>query len=120
MNLKIRLLIKCYTRQVREIGNEDLKVTIFRGLVAGIWYILLTAFIMYWIYGIKDIHSDLDYLRDRVDVIHYNQTIDGAKFTPWDMNAFHEAWDKRCILRSGTATFAEPNGRGAAVNGHPH
>ena len=86
---------KVAARQVRDIGNEDLKVTIFRGLVAGIWYILLTGFIMYWIYGIKDIHSDLDYLRDRVDVIQYNQTIDGAKFTPWDMNAFHEAWDNQ-------------------------
>ena len=86
---------KVAARQVRDIGNEDLKVTIFRGLVAGIWYILLTAFIMYWIYGIKDIHSDLDYLRDRVDVIQYNQTIDGAKFTPWDMKDFYEAWDNQ-------------------------
>lgn len=86
---------KVAAKQVREIGNEDLKVSIFRGLVSGIWYILLTGFIMYWIYGIKDIHKELDYLHNRVDVIQYNQTIDGAKFTPWDMKEFYEAWDKK-------------------------
>ena len=46
-------------------------------------------------YGITNIDRDLSYLRDRVDVIQYNQTIDGAKYTPWDMNEFHEAWNKR-------------------------
>lgn len=50
---------------------------------------------MYWIYGIKDIHSDLAYLRDRVDAIQYNQTIPEANFSPWDMKAFHEAWDNQ-------------------------
>ena len=86
---------KVAAKQVREIGNEDLKVTIFRGLVSGIWYILLTSFIMYWIYGIKDIHNELDYLHNRVDVIQYNQTIPGANFTPWDMKEFYEAWDNQ-------------------------
>ena len=50
---------------------------------------------MYWIYGIKDIHKELDYLHDHVDVIQYNQTIPKAKFTPWDMKEFHEAWDNQ-------------------------
>ena len=86
---------KVAAKQVREIGNEDLKVSIFRGLVSGIWYILLTGFIMYWIYGIKDIHKQLDYLHNRVDVIQYNQTIPGASFTPWDMKEFYEAWDNQ-------------------------
>lgn len=86
---------KVAAKQVREIGNEDLKVSIFRGLVSGIWYILLTCFIMYWIYGIKDIHKELDYLHNRVDVIQYNQTIPEANFTPWDMKAFYEAWDNQ-------------------------
>ena len=86
---------KAAAKQVREIGNENLKVTIFRGLISGIWYILLTGFIMYWIYGIKDIHNELDYLHNRVDVIQYNQTIPGASFTPWDMKEFHEAWDNQ-------------------------
>ena len=50
---------------------------------------------MRWVYGINDIHKELNYLHNRVDVIQYNQTIDGAKFTPWDMKAFYEAWDNQ-------------------------
>ena len=67
----------------------------FRTLLIAIWYILITCGIMYKMYGLDDIHSNLAYLRDRVDVIQYNQTIKDAKFTPWDMKEFHEAWDKQ-------------------------
>ena len=31
----------------------------------------------------------------RGEVIQYNQTIDGAKFTQWDMKEFHEVWDNQ-------------------------
>ncbi len=51
--------------------------------------------VMYWIYGIKDIHQELEYLHNRVDIIQYNQTIPGAKFSPWDMKEFYEAWDNQ-------------------------
>ena len=86
---------KVAIKQIREAGKPDWVEVLVRGLVTALWYVCITGGVMYWLYGIKDIHSDLAYLRDRVDVIQYNQTIDGAKFTPWDMNAFHEAWDNQ-------------------------
>ena len=86
---------KVAIKQIREAGKPEWVEIIAKGMISAIVYVMLLTGIMYMMYGIDDIHSDLAYLRDRVDVIQYNQTIDGAKFTPWDMNAFHEAWNKR-------------------------
>ena len=86
---------KVAIKQIREAGRPDWVEILVKGMVTAIWYVLITCGIMYMMYGIKDIHKELDYLHNRVDVIQYNQTIDGAKFTPWDMKAFYEAWDKR-------------------------
>lgn len=86
---------KVAAKQIRELGRPDWLEVAVRTLVTAVWYVLITCGVMMWVYGIKDIHSDLAYLRDRGDVIQYNQTIDGAKFTPWDMKDFHEAWDNQ-------------------------
>ena len=86
---------KVAIKQIREAGKPEWVEIIAKGMISAIVYVMLLTGIMYMMYGIDDIHSDLAYLRDRVDVIQYNQTIDGAKFTPWDMNAFHEAWDNQ-------------------------
>ena len=86
---------KVAAKQIREAGKLDWMEVLVRGLVTALWYVCITGGVMYWIYGIKDIHSDLAYLRDRVDAIQYNQTIPGANFSPWDMKAFHEAWDNQ-------------------------
>ena len=80
---------KVAIKQIREAGKPEWVEIIAKGMISAIVYVMLLTGIMYMMYGIDDIHSDLAYLRDRVDVIQYNQTIDGAKFTPWDMNAFH-------------------------------
>ena len=86
---------KVAAKQIREAGKLDWTEVLIRGLVTALWYVCITGGVMYWLYGIKDIHSDLAYLRDRVDAIQYNQTIPGANFSPWDMKAFHEAWDNQ-------------------------
>lgn len=86
---------KVAAKQIREAGKPDWVEILAKGMVTAIVYVLITCGIMYMVYGIKDIHSDLAYLRDRVDVIHYNQTIPEANFSPWDMKAFHEAWDNQ-------------------------
>lgn len=86
---------KVAAKQIREAGKPDWMEVLVRGLVTALWYVCITGGVMYWIYGIKDIHSDLAYLRDRVDAIQYNQTIPEANFSPWDMKAFHEAWDNQ-------------------------
>ena len=86
---------KVAIKQIREAGKPEWVEIIAKGMISAIVYVMLLTGIMYMMYGIDDIHSDLAYLRDRGDVIQYNQTIDGAKFTPWDMNAFHEAWDNQ-------------------------
>ena len=86
---------KVAAKQIREAGKLDWMEVLVRGLVTALWYVCITGGVMYWIYGIKDIHSDLAYLRDRVDAIQYNQTIPEANFSPWDMKAFHEAWDNQ-------------------------
>ena len=86
---------KVAAKQIREAGKPDWTEVLVRGLVTALWYVCITGGVMYWLYGIKDIHSDLAYLRDRVDAIQYNQTIPGANFSPWDMKAFHEAWDNQ-------------------------
>ena len=86
---------KVAIKQIREAGKPEWVEIIAKGMISAIVYVMLLTGIMYMMYGIDDIHSDLAYLRDRVDVIQYNQTIDGAKFTPWDMKEFHEAWDNQ-------------------------
>lgn len=86
---------KVAAKQIREAGKPDWVEILAKGMVTAIVYVLITCGIMYMVYGIKDIHSDLAYLRDRVDVIQYNQTIPEANFSPWDMKAFHEAWDNQ-------------------------
>ena len=86
---------KVAIKQIREAGKPEWVEIIVKGMISAIVYVMLLTGIMYMMYGIDDIHSDLAYLRDRVDVIQYNQSIDEAKFTPWDMKAFHEAWNKR-------------------------
>ncbi len=90
---------KMAAKQIREAGKPDWLEVAVRGLVTALWYVCITGGVMYWIYGIKDIHKELDYLHNRVDVIQYNQTIPGAKFSPWDMKEFYEAWDNqnKCI-----------------------
>ena len=86
---------KVAAKQIREAGKLDWTEVLVRGLVTALWYVCITGGVMYWIYGIKDIHQELEYLHNRVDVIQYNQTIPGAKFTPWDMKEFYEAWDNQ-------------------------
>ncbi|TYZ19266.1 hypothetical protein [Selenomonas ruminis] len=83
------------SKKIREAGKPDWLEVAVRTLFIAFWYILITCGIMRWVYGINDIHKELNYLHNRVDVIQYNQTIDGAKFTPWDMKAFYEAWDNQ-------------------------
>ena len=82
-------------QQIREAGKTnwvELGLTTF---VTAVWYAFITCIIVTFGYGIAHADRDLAYLRDKVDVIQYNQTINGAKFTPWDMNEFHEAWDNQ-------------------------
>ena len=86
---------KVAAKQIREAGKPDWMEVLVRGLITALWYVCITGGVMYWIYGIKDIHQELEYLHNRVDVIQYNQTIPGAKFTPWDMKEFYEAWDNQ-------------------------
>jgi uncharacterized protein YoxC len=86
---------KVAAKQIREAGKPDWLEVAVRGLVTALWYVCITGGVMYWIYGIKDIHKEMDYLHNRVDVIQYNQTIPGAKFSPWDMKEFYEAWDNQ-------------------------
>ena len=86
---------KVAAKQIREAGKLDWMEVLVRGLVTALWYVCITGGVMYWIYGIKDIHHELDYLHNRVDVIQYNQTIPGANFTPWEMKEFYEAWDNQ-------------------------
>lgn len=86
---------KVAAKQIREAGKPDWMEVLVRGLITALWYVCITGGVMYWIYGIKDIHQELDYLHNRVDVIQYNQTIPGAKFSPWDMKEFYEAWDNQ-------------------------
>ena len=86
---------KVAAKQIREAGKPDWLEILARGLITAIWYVAITGSVMYWVYGITDIHQDLGYLRGRVDVIHYNQTMPGANFTPWDMKEFYEAWDNQ-------------------------
>lgn len=82
-------------KQIREVGKPDWVETFVKYMLTAIFYVLINCGVMYLMYGIDDIHSDLAYLRDRVNAIHYNQTIEDAKFTPWDMKEFHEAWDNQ-------------------------
>jgi len=86
---------KVAIKQIREAGRPDWVEILVKGMVTAIWYVLITCGIMYMMYGIKDIHKELDYLHNRVDVIQYNQTIPEANFTPWDMKEFYEAWDNQ-------------------------
>lgn len=86
---------KVAAKQIREAGKQDWTEVLVRGVITALWYVCITGGVMFWIYGIKDIHSDLAYLRDRGDAIQYNQTIPEANFSPWDMKAFHEAWDNQ-------------------------
>ena len=86
---------KVAAKQIREAGKLDWTEVLVRGLVTALWYVCITGGVMYWIYGIRDIHKELEYLHNRVDVIQYNQTIPGAKFSPWEMKEFYEAWDNQ-------------------------
>ena len=86
---------KVAIKQIREAGKPEWVEIIAKGMISAIVYVMLLTGIMYMMYGIDDIHSDLAYLRDRVDVIQYKQTIPGAKFSPWDMKEFYEAWDNQ-------------------------
>ena len=86
---------KVAIKQIREAGKPEWVEIIAKGMISAIVYVMLLTGIMYMMYGIDDIHSDLAYLRDRVDVIQYNQTIPGAKFSPCDMKEFYEAWDNQ-------------------------
>ena len=86
---------KVAAKQIREAGKPDWVEILAKGMVTAILYVMITCGVMYMVYGIKDIHKELDYLHNRVDVIQYNQTIPGANFTPWDMKEFYEAWDNQ-------------------------
>ncbi len=82
-------------KQIKEAGKPDRVEILAKCMLTAIFYVLINCGVMYLMYGIDDIHSDLSYIRDRVNAIHYNQTIEDAKFTPWDMKEFHEAWDNQ-------------------------
>lgn len=68
-------------------------------LLTSCMYIALTSAVLWFMFGIGDIKKDVEYNRDRIDAIQWNQTTahtEGNKtYNPWEMKEFHQAWDNQ-------------------------
>lgn len=81
--------------QIANAGKTAWWKYAINSLIASIWFVAITSGILYWGFDLSDMENQLIQLRKKAEVIHYNQTIDGANYNPWEMEKFHEAWMRR-------------------------
>ena len=78
-------------------GEKTWKEYVKEGLMTGLFFAILTAIIQYSVYHNyfgknSALYEKIVKVERVMDMMHYNQTIPGANFSPWDWDAFTEAW----------------------------
>jgi len=96
LNKKIKAAGEEATERVRQSGEKSLKEYLLQGAVTAVWYAVITAAVMWWGMGIGEIKSNVNYVTNRTNVIHYNQTTgrEYGTYDPWHMKAFYDKFDE--------------------------
>lgn len=73
-----------------EYSNIDWQGRVIYALFTAIFFFLIVSPIQYYIFGIGDIKKDIDFIKDRSVIIHYNQTTGSqyGQYDPWHINEF--------------------------------
>ena len=96
LNKKIKAAGEEAAERVRNAGEKSLKEYLLQGAVTAVWYAVITAAVMWWGMGIGEIKSNVNYVTNRTNVIHYNQTTgrEYGTYDPWHMKAFYDKFDE--------------------------
>lgn len=99
VNTKIKAAGYEAAQTLKNAGEKSWTEYGIESLLTSCIYIALTSAVLWFMLGIGDIKKDVEYNRDRIDAIQWNQTTgttDGArKYSPWEMQDFHKAWDNQ-------------------------
>lgn len=105
----IRLNIQSISKELTEVENAvhiaakkikdteysyiDWQGRVIYGLFTAIFFILLISPLQYYIFNIGDIKQDIEFIKKRSVIIHYNQTTGNeyGQYDPWHTSEF---WDK--------------------------
>jgi len=85
-------------RRISEAGERTWQELAIEGVAIALFFTLINMG-LWWFMGLHEIKKDVDYNRNRIDAIHWNQTTgttNGArKYSPWEMQDFYKAWDNQ-------------------------
>lgn len=85
-------------RRIRKAGERTWQDLAIEGVAIALSFTLINMG-LWWFMGLSDIKKNVEYNRDRIDAIQWNQTTgttEGArKYSPWEMYDFHNAWDNQ-------------------------
>lgn len=99
VNTKIKAAGYEAAQTLKNAGEKSWKEYAIEALLTSCVYIALTGAVLWFMLGIGDIKKDVEYNRDRIDAIQWNQTTahtEGAKtYSPWEMQDFHRAWENQ-------------------------
>ena len=73
-----------------EYSYIDWQGRVIYAFFTAILFILIVSPIQYYIFDIGDIKKDIDFIKDRSVIIHYNQTTGSqyGQYDPWHINEF--------------------------------
>ena len=82
--------------RAKSIGEKSWKEYAAEGIAVAMFFIALNLLVL-WFIGLPQMKQDIDYNRQHIDVIQWNQTtgtVEGArKYSPWETQDFIKAWN---------------------------
>lgn len=77
-----------------EYSNIDWQGRVIYGLFTAIFFFILVCSIQYYIFDIGGIKKDIDFIKNRTVIIHYNQTTGSeyGQYDPWHLSEFFDKY----------------------------
>ena len=83
--------------KIRRAGSKSIKEFAMQSFFTAVWFVVLTVAVQYWAYFGNfapggTFYDKVSEIADSLNMVHFNQTMPGANFSPWDWDAFVSAW----------------------------
>ena len=97
---QIRLASVSVENRILIAGEKTWKEYAKEGVMIAIFFVSLTMALQYGIldkyFGKNgDLYKKITTVENKLNMVHYNQTMPGTSFSPWDWDSFIDAWNNQ-------------------------